>query len=67
MGFRIFFFLLSFLSLSLFGSVRNWNKWDYIGYPNKFASPTVSMYMGDSPAANFEMGPFGRGPFVMYY
>ena len=42
------------------------NKWNYIGLPEKFASENVTMYMGDSPEANFEMGPFGRGSFVMF-
>jgi len=45
---------------------KHCNKWNYIGLPEKFASENVTMYMGDSPAANFEMGPFARGSFVMF-
>lgn len=67
MKFHYFLLTLLFFKITCGTFEQNWNKWDYIGYPNRFASQTVTMYMGDSPAANFEMGPFGRGPFVMYW
>jgi hypothetical protein len=64
---KVYFILILLLfATGAFGSFNNWYKWNYIGFPHSYASPTVSMYMADSPAANFEMGPFGRGPMVLY-